>query len=32
MSHAQYTLDDRIPEDRRAFTEISAFLDRYLGH
>ncbi|MDB5479398.1 MAG: Alpha/beta hydrolase fold-3 domain protein [Caulobacteraceae bacterium] len=32
MSHAQFTLDDRIPEDRQAFTEISAFLDRYLGH
>jgi hypothetical protein len=32
MSHAQYTLDDRIPEDRQAFMEISAFLDRYLGH
>ncbi len=32
MSHAQFTLDDRIPEDRQAFTEISAFLDRHLGH
>jgi epsilon-lactone hydrolase len=32
MSHAQYTFDDRIPEDRQAFTEISAFLDRHLGH
>ncbi len=31
MSHAQYTFDDRIPEDRQAFTEISAFLDRHLG-
>ena len=32
MSHAQYTFDDRIPEDRQAFTEIGAFLDRHLGH
>jgi acetyl esterase/lipase len=32
MSHAQYTFDDRIPEDRQAFTEISAFLDQHLGH
>ena len=32
MSHAQYTRDDRIPEDRQAFTEISAFLDHHLGH
>ena len=32
MSHAQYTIDDRIPEDRQAFTEISAFLDQHLGH
>jgi monoterpene epsilon-lactone hydrolase len=31
MSHAQYVLDDRIPEDRQAFTEISAFLDQHLG-
>jgi epsilon-lactone hydrolase len=32
MSHAQYTIDDLIPEDREAFTEISAFLDKHLGH
>jgi acetyl esterase/lipase len=32
VSHAQYTFDDRIPEDIQAFTEISAFLDRHLGH
>jgi acetyl esterase/lipase len=32
MSHAQFLLDDRIPEDRQAFTEISAFLDQHLGH
>jgi epsilon-lactone hydrolase len=32
MSHAQYTFDDKIPEDRQAFKEISAFFDRRLGH
>jgi epsilon-lactone hydrolase len=32
MSHAQYVLDDRIPEDRQAMAEISAFLDQHLGH
>jgi acetyl esterase/lipase len=32
MSHNQYAIADRIPEDRQAFTEISAFLDRHLGH
>jgi acetyl esterase/lipase len=32
MSHAQYMFDDKIPEDRQAFTEISAFFDRRLGH
>jgi acetyl esterase/lipase len=32
MSHAQFTRDDRIPEDRQAFTELSAFLDQHLGH
>ncbi len=32
MSHAQFTADDRIPEDRQAFTEISAFMDKHLGH
>ena len=32
MSHAQFTLDDRIPEDRQAFTEEAAFLDKHLGH
>jgi epsilon-lactone hydrolase len=32
MSHAQYTVDDRIPEDRQAFREIGAFLDRHLDH
>ena len=32
MSHAQFTFDDRIPEDQNAFTEISAFMDKHLGH
>jgi acetyl esterase/lipase len=32
MSHFQFTLSDLIPEDRQAFTEISAFLNRHLGH
>lgn len=32
MSHFQFTIDDLIPEDRQAFTEISAFMDQHLGH
>jgi acetyl esterase/lipase len=32
MSHAQFTRDDRIPEDQQAFAEITAFFDRHLGH
>jgi epsilon-lactone hydrolase len=32
MSHAQFMRDDRIPEDQQAFAEITAFLDRHLGH
>ncbi|HEY1856332.1 alpha/beta hydrolase [Acidocella sp.] len=32
MSHFQFTISDRIPEDRQAFTELSAFLDKHLGH
>jgi epsilon-lactone hydrolase len=32
MSHAQYQFDDRIPEDREAFGEITAFFDKHLGH
>jgi epsilon-lactone hydrolase len=32
MSHAQFMFDDKIPEDRQAFTEVSAFFDRHLGH
>ena len=31
MSHAQYLTDDRIPETREAFEEISLFFDRHLG-
>jgi monoterpene epsilon-lactone hydrolase len=32
MSHAQYQFDDRIPETREAFGEITAFFDKYLAH
>ena len=31
MSHAQYLVDDRIPETKEAFREIAAFFDRHLG-
>ena len=31
MSHAQYQMDDRVPEDRDAFREITAFFDRHFG-
>lgn len=31
MSHAQYQFDDRIPETREAFAEITAFFDKYLA-
>jgi monoterpene epsilon-lactone hydrolase len=31
-SHAQFYRDDRIPEDRQAYAEITAFFDRHLGH
>jgi monoterpene epsilon-lactone hydrolase len=31
QSHAQYQFDDRVPETREAFDEISGFFDRYLG-
>jgi epsilon-lactone hydrolase len=31
MSHAQFSIDDRIPEDRQAFTEEGAFMDKHLG-
>jgi monoterpene epsilon-lactone hydrolase len=32
MSHAQYAFDDRVPETKEAFGEISAFFDKHLGH
>ncbi len=32
MSHAQFMRDDRIPEDQAWATEVSAFLDKHLGH
>jgi monoterpene epsilon-lactone hydrolase len=32
MSHVQYAIDDRIPEDRQAFREEGAFMDKHLGH
>ena len=31
-SHAQYQFDDRVPETKEAFGEITAFFDRHLGH
>jgi acetyl esterase/lipase len=32
MSHAQYQMDDRVPEDKAAFAEITHFLDTHLSH
>jgi epsilon-lactone hydrolase len=32
QSHAQYAFDDRVPETKRAFGEITEFFDRHLGH
>jgi acetyl esterase/lipase len=32
MSHAQFSIDDRIPEDRQAFAEEGAFMNKHLGH
>lgn len=32
QSHAQYGRDDRIPETKEAFGEITAFFDRHLAH
>ena len=32
MSHAQYQDDDRIPETKEAFGEITYFFDKHLGH
>lgn len=31
MSHAQYQVDDRIPETKEAFGEITDFFDKHLG-
>jgi monoterpene epsilon-lactone hydrolase len=31
QSHAQYQSDDRVPETREAFGEITAFFDKHLG-
>jgi acetyl esterase/lipase len=31
MSHAQYQFDDRVPETREAFGEITEFFDKHLG-
>ena len=31
-SHAQYGRDDRIPETKEAFGEITVFFDKHLGH
>jgi acetyl esterase/lipase len=32
MSHAQYQFDDRVPETKEAFGEITEFFDKHLGH
>lgn len=32
QSHAQYSRDDRLPETRDAFGEITAFFDKRLDH
>jgi epsilon-lactone hydrolase len=32
QSHAQYQFDDRAPETKQAFGEITAFFDGHLGH
>jgi monoterpene epsilon-lactone hydrolase len=32
QSHAQYSRDDRLPETREAFGEITSFFDKHLGH
>ncbi|EDT42599.1 Alpha/beta hydrolase fold-3 domain protein [Burkholderia ambifaria MEX-5] len=32
MSHAQYQFDDRVPEAKEAFGEITQFFDSHLGH
>eukprot|EP01037_Dinobryon_pediforme_P018333 gene18333-18596_t len=32
QSHAQYQFDDRVPETKEAFSEISSFFGKHLGH
>jgi monoterpene epsilon-lactone hydrolase len=32
QSHAQYQSNDRVPEVKEAFDEITAFFDKHLGH
>ncbi|QHN02377.1 alpha/beta hydrolase [Granulicella sp. WH15] len=32
QSHAQYGSNDRVPETKEAFGEITAFFDKHLGH
>jgi acetyl esterase/lipase len=32
QSHAQYQFDDRVPETKEAFREITTFFDEHLGH
>ncbi len=32
MSHAQYEMDDQLPETREAFTDIATFFGQHLGH
>jgi acetyl esterase/lipase len=32
QSHAQYQFDDRVPETKQAFGEITTFFDKNLGH
>lgn len=32
MSHAQYQMNDQIPETREAFTDIATFFGQHLGH
>ena len=32
QSHAQYSMDDQVPETKEAFDEITLFFDKHLGH
>jgi hypothetical protein len=31
LTHAQYQFDDRVPETKEAFGEITVFFDKHLG-